>query len=137
MVCAYLTIYARVRMGAPTGAPVPGSVLTSDTQCHCFQHFTGFTTCLSTTPIWPTLPHTFHHFASHHLAPPLCWHNNLPVHCIASSPPCPLTAPERLPTLLADDEEEVIFHVTHDALIVSAIQDTDSDPKSLIEVLKC
>jgi hypothetical protein len=91
---------------------------------------------ISTTPIRPTLLRTFHHFASHHLAPPLCQHNNLPVHRIASSPPCPLTAPERLPTLLADDEEEVIFHVTHDALIVSAIQDTDSDPKSLIEVLK-
>ena len=35
MVCAYLTIYARVLMGAPTGAPVPGSALTSDRRVTC------------------------------------------------------------------------------------------------------
>ncbi len=36
-------------------------------------------------------------------------------------------------THLADDEEEFIFHIDHDTLIASAIQDADSDPKSLTE----
>jgi transposase InsO family protein len=38
--------------------------------------------------------------------------------------------------LLADDEEEFVFHITHDALIASAIQDADGDPKSLTEALR-
>ena len=38
--------------------------------------------------------------------------------------------------LLADDEEEFVFHITHDALIASAIQDADGDPKSLADALK-
>jgi hypothetical protein len=36
-------------------------------------------------------------------------------------------------TLLADDEEDFIFHVDHDMLIAFAIQDADSDPNSLAE----
>ena len=43
----------------------------------------------------------------------------------------PLTA------LLADDKEEFVFHITHDTLITSAIQNADSDPKSITEALKC
>jgi len=35
--------------------------------------------------------------------------------------------------LLADDEEDFVFHIEHDALITSAIQDNDS--KSLTEAL--
>jgi len=33
--------------------------------------------------------------------------------------------------LLADDEEDFIFHVDHDMLIASTIQDADSNPNLL------
>ena len=39
--------------------------------------------------------------------------------------------------LLAEDEEDFVFHIDHDMLIASAIQDINSDPKSLTEAHSC
>ena len=39
--------------------------------------------------------------------------------------------------LLADDEQALIFHIALDALIVSAVQEICSDPKTLKEVQSC
>ena len=47
------------------------------------------------------------------------------------------TTRSRTAVILADDEEDFMFHINHDMLIVSAIQDTDNDPKLLIGVLSC
>jgi hypothetical protein len=55
--------------------------------------------------------------------------------------PCQLKPSQKLrdmqAALLAGDEEDFVFHVQHDSLIASAIQDIDSDPKTVIEARTC